>query len=181
MSHEVYKFHLACSASLDLAALEALCEDFRTCYLCFVMNCKIEVSRSSALLRQKGEGFLERLKNDAIGFVQDIANQEIEKKRLVSIAKFVESIEKFQEISVNSQLFIQSEMIKYQDLIQSALDDLQGEDIEDSDLEFCFKFLSLVKGLQEKFIDEETGAKILTALKEISENLDSLVCCVISK
>lgn len=179
MTHEVYKFHLAYSDYIDFESAQALNEDFRTCYLCFVMTCKQIISRSPQILQNQGEELLERLKKDAINFIQDIANQEPEKKRLISVAKFCESIEKFNSVNVTLDNYFSKEFEKYKSLIESALDDLNGEEVNQENLDFCQKFLEVVvKVIGSRSFNEDDGKKIVELIKEVSEKLDSLVCCV---
>ena len=179
MTHEVYKFHLACSDFIDFDAVQALNEDFRTCYLCFVMTCKQIISRSPKILQNQGEELLDRLKKDAINFIQDIANQEPEKKRLISVAKFCESIEKFNNLNVTLDNYFHKEFEKYKSLIESALEDLSGEEVDQENLNFCQKFSEIVVNIiGSRNFEEDDGKKIVELIKEVSEKLDSLVCCV---
>lgn len=180
MTHEIYKFHLGCLSSLDNESLISLCQDFKTCYTCFVLSCKQSFSISHPIIQSAGEVYLKKLLKDSIQFVQEIANEAPESKKLIAVGKFCETVEKFSEVLVNIQSYFRNELEKYKDLMESALEDLRTECEDPENYEFCERFAGICSEVLDKIesVDERSAEMIIFKCREGSECLDSLVCCV---
>lgn len=182
MTHEIYKFHLAMSSSLDDESLKSLCEDFSTCYLCFIMSIKEKISNLDRVIQAAGEEYLVKLRKEAVRFIEDIASEMENKVQLVNVGKFCEVVEKSSEIFESLQGFICKEIDKEIEQMKSAVEDMVDEDLAD---EVVGVFKRSVRFWQEACrrvgdgrVRPEDCERLVRSSQEVCKTLDYLACCV---
>lgn len=123
---------------------------------------------------------MQRLLKDSIQFVQELANEAPESKKLVALGKFCETVEKFSEVLINIKSFFRNQVAVYKELMQSAVDDLKSEDGEDEYIGLCERCVRVCEMVLDKaeMVDERKIEEVIGKCKDLSEVLDSLVCCV---
>lgn len=139
MKHEVYKFHLGVDSDLDLEALKSLCEDFRNCYLVFVMSIKEKLRPVTGLLRSLGEEYLARVLKETTKFIEDIASDMESKTKLVNVGKLCEVIDSSDQLLMSLKEYIAKIIEAEVEQMKSAIEDLESEN--DEIVAFCYKHL----------------------------------------
>ena len=182
MKHEVYKFHLAIESDLDAESLQSLCEDFRNCYLVFVLGIKQILRPMDSLVQASGEEYLNKLLKEATRFIEDIAAEMENNTKLVNVGRLCEIIDKSQEISISLKEYIEKEIEKELEQMQSAVDDLLCEEIEGDVLEFCKQqveyWQEVISRVKRGDIDGRHGELLINSSKEASKHIDFMVCFV---
>lgn len=181
LKHEVYKFHLGVDSELDTESLEKLCEDFRNCYLFFVMSVKQVIRPMQGLVKDSAEDYLTKLLRETVRFVEEIASEMEDKAKVVNVGKLCEVIDLSQEISISLQSFVKMQIEKEIEQMQSAVEDLESEGITGEIFRFCVDQAEYWKNVSERIgkeIDPRHGEVLIAASKDVSKNIDFVVCYV---